>query len=137
MKPSAESTELTRRDRYVLLVLALVFIVLAAWFADVQGDGPYLLRNLLPPLVAVGLVYLGLRRGPRPKLLLSAAGFAIPAVGLSAYLHYAYSVNLNELFAGSSQPGEVFRFLPIYTAGAGAIGAAIGWIVGRNVQDRG
>ncbi len=128
-----KSPALNARDRSALAVLALFFVVLAAWFADVQGEGPYLLRNLLPPLVAIVLVYLGLRGNRRPKLLLAAAGFAIPAVGLSVYLHYAYSVNLNELFAGSSQPGEVFRFLPIYTSGAGLIGAAIGWIVGRNL----
>ncbi len=133
MTTPAETPTLAARDRYALAALALFFIVLAAWFADVQGDGPYLLRNLLPPLAAIMLAYLGLRGGRRPKLLLAAAGFAIPAVGLSAYLHYAYSVNLNDLFAGSSQPGEVFRFLPIYTSGAGLIGAAIGWIVGRNL----
>jgi hypothetical protein len=30
-------------------------------------------------------------------------------------------------------PGDLFRFLPVYTTGAGAIGGMIGWIVGRNV----
>ncbi len=133
MTTPAETSSLTARDRYALAGLALLFVVLAAWFADVQGEGPYLLRNLLPPLAAIALVYLGLRGGHRPKLLLAAAGFAIPAIGLSTYLHYAFSVNLNDLFAESSQPGEVFRFLPIYTSGAGVIGAAIGWIVGRNL----
>jgi hypothetical protein len=29
--------------------------------------------------------------------------------------------------------GQLFRFLPLYTTGAGAIGGAIGWIAGRNV----
>ncbi|MEM9335960.1 MAG: hypothetical protein AAGA33_14030, partial [Pseudomonadota bacterium] len=96
-------------------------------------EGPYLLRNLLPPSLVILLVWFGLRRGPRPRLLLPAVGFAIPAIGLSAYLHYAYSVNLNELFAGSTQPEQIFRFLPIYTSGAGVIGAAIGWVVGRKL----
>ena len=133
MTAETESKSLRPRDRNTLLLLVLVFIALAAWFADVQNEGPYLVRNLLPPLFVIALVFLGLRRGPQPRILLSAVGFAIPAIGLSAYLHYAYSVNLNELFEGASQPEQVFRFLPIYTSGAGVIGAAIGWIVGRNL----
>ncbi len=133
MESPNASTQMSRRGRNTLLGLLLLFIALAAWFADVQEEGPYLLRNLLPPLFVVLLAWLGLRRGPRPRILLSAVGFAIPAIGLSAYLHYAYSVNLNELFAGSTQPEQIFRFLPIYTAGAGLIGAAIGWVVGRNL----
>lgn len=133
MTTDTPDTQLSRRDRNLLLALLLVLIALAAWIADVQAEGPYWLRNALPPLLVLLLAWLGLRRGPRPRVLLAAVGFAIPAVGLSAYIHYAYSVNLNELFAGSSQPEEVFRFLPIYTSGAGVIGAAIGWIVGRNL----
>ena len=135
MSTPTDTPALSRRDRNTLLALVLLLIALAAWFADVQQEGPYLLRNLLPPMFVILLAWLGLRRGPNPRILLSAAGFAIPAVGLSAYLHYAYSVNLNELFAGSTQPEQVFRFLPIYTSGAGLIGAAIGWIVGRNLSN--
>jgi len=33
----------------------------------------------------------------------------------------------------AKQPERLFRFLPIYTVVAGAIGFDIGWIVGRNV----
>ena len=64
---------------------------------------------------------------------LGTLGFAIPALGLSIYLHYAYAVNLNDLFGDVQYPDRVFRFLPAYTLVAGAIGFAIGWIVGRNV----
>ena len=45
---------------------------------------------------------------------------------------YAYAVNLDGMFAGGA--GDLFRYLPVYTAGAGLIGYAIGWIVGRNVN---
>jgi len=60
-------------------------------------------------------------------------GFAVPALGLSIYLHYAYTVNLNELFSGATNPEKLFRFLPVYTLVAGGIGFAIGWIVGKKV----
>jgi hypothetical protein len=53
--------------------------------------------------------------------------------GLSLYLHYAYSVDLDGMFSGAEHPQALFRFLPLYTVVAGAIGFAIGWIVGRNV----
>ena len=62
---------------------------------------------------------------------LGVVGFAIPALGLAVYLHYAYSVNLDDMFADG--PGQLFRFLPMYTVVAGGIGFAIGWIVGRNI----
>ena len=64
---------------------------------------------------------------------LGLLGFSIPALGLSVYLHYAYSVNLNGMFDDAVQPARVFRFLPAYTLVAGGIGFVIGWIVGRNV----
>ena len=127
---------LGRRIALRLLPLLLAVIVAAAWFADVQENGPYVLRNLVPPLLVVALAGWALARnnghfGGDLRLPLATLGFAIPALGLSIYLHYAYSVNLNGLFDGATQPAEVFRFLPIYTAGAGVIGAAIGWIVGK------
>ncbi len=120
-----------------LAPLVVVTVVAAFWFNDVQDGGPYVLRNLLPPLVVVALAAVTLWRGNGTwtgtgwRWPLGTAGFAIPALGLTAYLHYAYSVNLNGMFDGG--PGELFRFLPWYTSGAGGIGFAIGWIVGRNV----
>jgi hypothetical protein len=64
---------------------------------------------------------------------LGVIGFAIPALGLSLYLHYAWSVNLNGMFTDAKQPLQLFRFLPVYTTGAGIIGFAIGWIVGKRI----
>lgn len=128
--------------RLILLRLApLVMLVVAAgfWFNEVQGSGPYVLRNLVPLLVLLLLATLVLYRGKGNwtgsgwRLPLGVAGFAIPALGLSAYLHYAFAVNLNGLFTDATNPDGLFRFLPIYTLVAGAIGFAIGWIVGKNV----
>lgn len=128
--------------RYLLLRLSPVVLVsLAAgfWFADVQQGGPWLARNLLPLAVLVALSVFTLRRGKGSwtgggmRLPLGTLGFAIPGLGLACYLHYAYSVNLNDLFADTDQPDRVFRYLPAYTLVAGGIGFAIGWIVGRNV----
>lgn len=128
--------------RLLLVRLAPILMLVAAcavWFNDVQQGGPYVLRNLAPPIVVVVLSALTLRRGEGTwtgsgwRLPLGTLGFAIPALGLSTYLHYAYSVNLNGLFTGASNPEGLFRFLPVYTLVAGGIGFAIGWIVGRNV----
>jgi hypothetical protein len=96
-------------------------------------------RNLLPLAVLVVLSFMVLRRGEGQwsgagmHLPLGTLGFAVPALGLSAYLHYAYSVNLNDMFSNTQYPDRVFRYLPAYTLVAGGIGFAIGWIVGRKM----
>jgi hypothetical protein len=105
----------------------------------VQDSSQYLLRNLLPLGVVLFLSLLTVLRGEGSwtgsgwGMALGTLGFAIPAVGLSLYLHYAYSVNLNDMFTGTDHPMQLFRFLPYYTTLAGGIGFAIGWIVGRNL----
>jgi hypothetical protein len=132
------------RDRVRLTVIRVLPVLLltiaaAAWFNDVQDGGPYVLRNLLPPafllLLATFIVWRGGGRwtGTGWRWPLGLAGFAIPALGLSLYLHYAYSINLDGMFDDAEQPTRVFRYLPAYTLVAGGIGFAIGWIVGRNV----
>ena len=120
-----------------LLPVILLVLAAAAWFNDVQEGGRYVTRNLVPPLTVVVLAALTLARGGGRwtgagwRLPLGTIGFAIPAIGLATYLHYAYSINLDGLFDGGS--GQLFRYLPYYTFFAGLIGFAIGWIVGRNV----
>ena len=122
-----------------LLPVILVVTAAGAWFGKVQGGGPFVERNWLPLVMVVLLAALTLYRGGGRwagsgwRLPLGTTGFAIPALGLSLYLHYAYSVNLDDLFTDARQPGQLFRYLPIYTLTAGSIGFAIGWIVGRNV----
>jgi len=119
--------------------LVLGYAALGAWFAATESGGSYALRNLLPPAIVLVLAFVALQRGAGRfagagwKLPLGTIGYAIPAVGLSAYLHYAFAVNLNGMFGDPPAAGQLFRFLPIYTAGAGAIGFAIGWIAGRNL----
>ena len=122
-----------------LLPVLLVAFAAGLWFADVQDGGPWIGRNLVPLAVLVVLSYVTLRRGgghwsgAGMRMPLGTLGFAIPALGLAAYLHYAYAVNLNDMFGGVEFPDRVFRYLPAYTLVAGGIGFAIGWIVGRNV----
>lgn len=129
-------------DRHLLARLLPVLLAATAaglWFADVQDGGPWIMRNLLPLAVLVALSYVTLRRGggrwsgAGMRMPLGTLGFSIPALGLAAYLHYAYAVNLDDMFGGAEFPDRVFRYLPAYTLGAGGIGFAIGWIVGRNV----
>jgi hypothetical protein len=130
------------RDKRIvarLLPVLLVTVAAGLWFSDVQDGGPWIGRNLAPLAVLVVLSYVTLRRGgghwsgAGMRMPLGTLGFAIPALGLAAYLHYAYAVNLNDMFGGAEFPDRVFRFLPAYTLVAGGIGFAIGWIVGRNV----
>jgi len=122
-----------------LLPVILVSMAAAFWFNEVQQGGPYVARNLLPlgllVLLAATALYRGDGRwtGSGKRLPFGVAGYAIPALGLALYLHYAYSVNLNDMFTGAAHPDRVFRYLPLYTTVAGGIGFAIGWIAGRNV----
>ena len=119
-----------------LLPVLLLTSAAAVWFNAVQGNSPYVMRNLLPLLVVVALSALTVWRGKGRwtgtgwQLALGTLGFAIPALGLSAYLHHAYAVNLNGMFSGAENPLQLFRYLPYYTTLAGGIGFAIGWIVG-------
>lgn len=123
-------------------LLPVLLVVLAAgfWFVDVQRGGPWAWRNLLPLAVLVVLASACLYRGDGHwsgagmRMPLATLGFAIPALGLAAYLHYAYAVNLHGMFSDAGHPDRVFRYLPVYTLVAGGIGFAIGWIVGRNVE---
>lgn len=122
-----------------LLPLALLVAAAAFWINEVQSGGPYVLRNLVPPFVMLVLAAITLRRGSGTwtgagwRLPLGTLGYAVPALGLSVYLHYAFAVNLNNMFGETNDPGQLFRFLPVYTLVAGGIGFAIGWIAGRNV----
>lgn len=127
--------------RLLLMVSPLVLVTGAAavWFNHVQDGGPFVLRNLLPMALLVLLACITLWRGNGRwtgagwKMPLATVGFAIPALGLSLYLHYAYAVNLNDMFGDATRPGQLFRYLPAYTLFAAGIGSIIGWTVGRNV----
>ena len=120
-----------------LLPVILVTIAAGFWIADVQQGGPYVVRNLVVPSLLLLICWVTLQQGGGTwtgsgmRLPLATIGYAIPALGLSLYLHYAYSVNLNDMFSGAPYPGRVFRYLPAYTMVAGAIGFAIGWVIGR------
>jgi len=133
------------RDKYLiarLLPVLLLVVAAAFWFADVQQSGSsggrWVARNLVPLLALVLLSWLTLHRGngrwsgAGMRMPFGTLGFAIPTLGLTAYLHFAYSVNLNDMFGDAEYPDRVFRFLPAYTFVAGGIGFAIGWIAGRN-----
>ncbi len=125
----------------LIRLLPVLFVTGAAvaYIFDIQGPDAYVLRNTVPMIALVGLSALSLYRGAGSwigagwRWPLGTLGFAIPALGLSLYLHHAYSVNLQSLFGGAKDPQELFRYLPIYTSVAGGVGFAFGWIVGRNV----
>lgn len=124
-----------------LRLLPVLFVTVAAmaYVAHVEGADAYAVRNVMPMLVVIALsaltLYIGKGSwtGASWRWPLGTTGFAIPAVGLSLYLHYGYAVDLEGMFDDAIYPQELFRFLPAYTMGAGAIGFAIGWIAGRNI----
>ncbi len=122
-----------------LLPVLVIVVAAAIYAASVERADAYLLRNLMPMLAVVVLSIVtlilgkGYWTGAGWRLPLGIIGFALPAIGLSVYLHYGYSVDLDGMVSGSVFPQEVFRYLPIYTSVAGSIGYAIGWIVGKNV----
>lgn len=119
----------------------MLFAAAAAmlYVGSVEGRDGYVWRNLLPILLVVVLAAVTLIRGGGHWSgsgwcwPLATIGFTLPAMGLSLYLHYGYSIDMHGMFSESVYPQELFRFLPLYTTVAGAIGFAIGWIAGRNV----
>lgn len=119
----------------------VLFIAFSAmiYVLKIEAGVAYPFRNLIPMLVVVILAAVTLVKGGGRwtgsgwRWLLGTLGFAVPAIGLSLYLHYGFDVDLNGMYSESVYPAEVFRYLPIYTMVAGSIGFAIGWIAGRNV----
>jgi hypothetical protein len=128
--------------KMILVRLLPVLLVIAAamtYAASIERGDAYVLRNLIPMLAIVVLSIVTLVRGKGRwtgagwRLPLGTIGFALPALGLSMYLHYGYSIDLHGMVSESVFPQELFRYLPLYTSIAGAIGFAIGWIAGKNV----
>jgi len=122
-----------------LLPIALFVAAAVSYFVYVEGPRGYPLRNAVPALLGLALASVVLIRGRGSwteggwRWLLGAIGFAVPAIGLSVYLHYGFAHDANGIYSNAVYPYELFRYLPYYTTGAGCIGFAIGWIVGRNI----
>ena len=130
-----------RPGLYVVRLLPVLLLTIAAmaYVAHVEGRHAYVIRNITPMLIVIVLSAITLYKGRGSwagtgwRWPLGTLGFAIPALGLSLYLHYGYDVDLDGLFNDAVYPLQLFRFLPAYTIVAGAIGFAIGWIAGRNI----
>jgi len=126
---------------FLIRLSPALFLALAAmiYVLKIEAGVAYPFRNLVPMFAVIALAALTLYKGGGRWTgsgwiwLLGTLGFAIPAIGLSMYLHYGYDVDLNGMYSESVYPQELFRYLPIYTMVAGGIGFAIGWIAGKNV----
>ena len=87
--------EATKFTLWRMLPVVLLVMASAFWFNDVQEGGRYILRNLIPLATLVLLCAITLYRGrgrwtgAGKRLPLGLIGYAIPALGLSFYLHYA------------------------------------------------
>ncbi len=127
---------------FCVRLLPVVFVIAAAiaYVVHVEPADAYPLRNALPMLVVLALAALTLYRGGGRwtgagwRWPLATLGFAIPALGLSLYLHYGWANDLDGMYSEAVYPTALFRFLPAYTLVAGGIGFAIGWIAGREVR---
>lgn len=119
----------------VALLAAAAFVILEA-----EDYGPHAVPNLLPPALTLALLLHALARAgwrwrdADRRWLLGVLGFAVPALGLSLYLHLGLMLDWSGMASRARTPELLFRFLPYYTTGAGAIGFAIGWIIGRNLD---
>ncbi len=122
-----------------LMPVVFVTAAAAAYAFYVEGPDAYAARNAVPMFAVLVLAGVTLYRGGGMwtgsgwRWPLATVGFAIPALGLSMYLHYGYATDLHGMYSEAVYPQELFRFLPMYTLVAGCIGFAIGWIIGRNV----
>ncbi|MBJ88704.1 MAG: hypothetical protein CMO98_02500 [Woeseia sp.] len=126
---------------FFIRLMSVVFVTVGAmiYVLKVESGVAYPFRNLVPMLVVILLTAITLKKGGGQWAAagwcwpLGTLGFAIPAIGLSLYLHYGYEVDLNGMYSESIYPNEVFRYLPFYTIFAGFIGFAIGWIIGKKI----
>jgi hypothetical protein len=122
-----------------LLPVVLVTAAAGFWFNAVEAGGPHVVANLAPLAVLALLSTVTLWRGGGRwtgagwRWPLGTLGYAVPALGLGVYLHFAFEVNLNGMFGDPPSSGQLFRYLPLYTTVAGGIGFAIGWIAGKNL----
>ncbi len=123
-----------------LLPPVVVLAVAAVVILEAEDYGPYAMANLLPPALILVLLLHALAgadwrwRQADWRYLLGILGFAIPALGLSLYLHLGLMLEWDGMASRARTPQLLFRFLPYYTSGAGAIGFAIGWIIGGNLS---
>ena len=130
---------------FIVRLSPVIFLVLAAiaYVFHIEEADAYPWRNALPLLMIVALAaaVLGKGRGHWTgsgwRWPLAAAGFAVPVAGLTLYMHYGFATDLNGMYSNAIYPDELFRFLPMYTSVAGFTGFAIGWIIGRNVDESG
>lgn len=124
----------SHRGRLRLALVAFGVVVAAfAWLAAAANPtGQFVVRNVAPAGAAWLLLGWTLWRRPAdPRWWLGWAGFLVPALGLSGYLHLAFLYDWREIASNAVTPALLFRFLPWYAGVAGGIGFGIGWIVGR------
>lgn len=124
----------SHRGRRRLALIAFSAVVAAfAWLATAANPtGQFVARNIAPAGAAwLLLAWIVLRRPADARWWLGWAGFLVPALGLSGYLHLAFLNDWSGIASEAVTPALLFRFLPWYSGFAGGIGFGIGWIVGR------
>ncbi|MEM1261191.1 MAG: hypothetical protein AAGH76_02215 [Pseudomonadota bacterium] len=140
---TAQTRKFARPWPQIVIRLAIVVAPLAAaalYIADVERGLGTALRNIAPLFVVLlgALVTLWRNGGswwqPETRWLLMTIGFAVPSVGLSLYLHHRWALDIDAVRSSARNPRLLFVWLPVLTVVSGAIGAALGRIVGRQLD---
>ena len=89
------------------LPVLLLTAIAMGYVLFIEGADAYPVRNLVPMLTVIALALLTLKKGEGRwsgsgwRWPLGTIGFAIPAIGLSIYLHYGYSIDLHGMYSES------------------------------------
>ena len=125
-------------SRAALISFSVVVAAFAWLVARANPTGDYVWHNLVPAGVAwLLLAWIVVARRDDARWWLGWAGFLVPSLGLSGYLHLAFLNDWQQIASEANTPAVLFRFLPWYAAVAGGIGFLIGWIVGRAARESG
>jgi hypothetical protein len=90
-----------------LLPVLLIIVLALAYISHIESSGAYTMRNAVPMIIlfvlSIATLYWGDGSwiGAGWRWPLSTLGFAISSLGLSLYLHFAYSINLNDMFSNA------------------------------------
>ncbi len=122
-----------------LLSIALLFAGLSMFIAEAQDPATYLSRSMFCMALGFAAPAIAIVRNSgnwlAPNLAFSLGAWFFAAVigGLNVYVHSLWFYDIGGIKSDATQPGILFQFLPFYTVFAGAIGFAIGAIIGSNV----
>ncbi|MEM8983060.1 MAG: hypothetical protein AAGC71_08545 [Pseudomonadota bacterium] len=140
---TAQNHTFARQRRQIairLTIVALPLLAVGAGIVVIEHGLGTSARNIAPLFIVLLGAAVALWRNngrwwhPEARWILMTIGFAVPSVGLSLYLHYRWALDIDAVRTSARNVRLLFAWLPAYTLFAGAIGAALGHIVGRQLD---